>query len=140
MQIQDNSIVNKRQIYLLHSLFPTALLPKTTGYLSWCPQFPVSYLMEFRHSFLKTGEYLRSGFISLSLMYGSSYKDFTLLALVNLLSLYKMAAFSFLNKCSKPDVFNLWTSYSGTSFAKISVSICGSLSLPRYRSRFGGAL
>jgi hypothetical protein len=136
MQIQDNSIVNKRQISLLHSLFSTALLPKTTGCLSWCPQLPVSYLMELR----QLGRYLRSGFTSLGLMYGSSYKDLTLLALVNLFSLYKMAAFSFLNKCSKPYVFNLWTSCPSTSFAKISVSICGSLSSPRYRSRFGGAL
>jgi hypothetical protein len=136
MQIQDNSIVNKRQIYLLSRLFTTTPWPKTTGYLSWCPQLPVSYLMEFR----QLGEYLRSGFISLGLMYGSSCKDFTLLALVNLLSLYKMAAFSFLSKCTKSDVLNLWASCPSTSLARILQSICGSLSLPRYRSRFGGAL
>jgi hypothetical protein len=136
MQIQDNSIVNKRQIYLLSRLFTTTPWPKTTGYLSWCPQLPVSYLMEFR----QLGEYLRSGFISLGLMHGSSYKDFTLLALVNLLSLYKMAAFSFLSKYSKSDVFNLWRSCPSRLFAMISASICCGLSLPRFRSRFGGAL
>ena len=140
MQIQDNSIVSKRQIYLLCRLFTTAPWPKTTGCLSWCPQVPTSYLRELWQSLLGPGRYLRNSFITLGLMHGSRFKDIIIIALVKLFSVYKKTAFSFLSKRSRSDAFILRTSCPSTSFATIPASLCGSLSLPRYRSRFGGGL